>query len=148
MTIESDQSVLLDLMELAITWPELEYSDTPTIAPAQWISFVENHRWSDLGRVERIFSVATDIAMTAARASRRPPQSSDCLFGQMADAPPVALSTIAGTRRDRADLGQGVVDLDRSALTRLIVDHHDSASGDAVELAEGWSGRKVARRRR
>jgi hypothetical protein len=147
-TIESDQSAVLDLMELAITWPELEYSDTPTIAPAQWISFVESHRWLDSGRVERIFSVATDIAMTAMRASKRPLQSSDCPFGQTADSPAVAISTIPGAGRDQADLGQGVVSLDRSTIAALIVDHRGSGSGDAVELAEGWSGRRVARRGR
>ena len=111
--------------------------------------FVESHRWADPDRVERIFSVATDIAMTATRASkRRPLRASDCPFGQIADSPQASFSTIPETRRDRADLGRGVVNLDRSALTRLIVDHRDSRSGGAVELAEGWSGRKVARKRR
>jgi hypothetical protein len=77
MTIESDQDVLLDLMELAVTWPELEYSETSTVPPARWIPFAESHRWMDHERVERIFSLATDIALTAARASRRPPHGSD-----------------------------------------------------------------------
>jgi hypothetical protein len=148
MTIESDQSAVLDLMELAITWPELEYSDTPTIAPGQWFSFVESHHWLDSGRVERIFSIATDIAMTAMRASKRPLPSSDCPIGQIADSPAVAISAIPGTVRDRADLGQGLVSLDHSAMTALLVDHRGSGSGGAVEPAEGWSGRKVARRRR
>jgi hypothetical protein len=73
MTIEIDQDVLLDLMELAVTWPELEYAEAPTIAPKQWISFFESHCWADPDRVERIFSVATDIATTATRASRQRP---------------------------------------------------------------------------
>ena len=78
MTIESDQDVLLELIELAVTWPELEYAETPTIAPEQWVPFAESHRWADPDRVERIFSVANDIAMTAERASRRPPHFPDC----------------------------------------------------------------------
>jgi hypothetical protein len=71
MTIESDQNVLLELIELAVTWPELQYSETPTIAPEHWLRFVESHTWADPDRVERIFSVATDIVMTATRAARR-----------------------------------------------------------------------------
>lgn len=148
MTIESDHDVLLDLIELAVTWPELEYSETPTISPAHWIPFVESHRWVDSQRVERIFSVATDIAMTAARASRRPSLGSDCRFGENDDPPRVATSTIPVTRRDRADLGPGAVDHDGWARTRLVVDQCSSGSGNEVELAQGWSGRTVARRRR
>jgi hypothetical protein len=67
-TIESDRDVLLELIELAVTWPELEYSETTTIAPEQWIPFFDSHRWIDPDGVERIFSVATDIAIIATRA--------------------------------------------------------------------------------
>ena len=93
MTIESDQDVLLELIELAVTWPELEYSETPTIAPEQWIPFFESHGWADPDRVERIFSVATDIATTATRACRRRPVDPGRPFGQLVGTGPVAPST-------------------------------------------------------
>jgi len=72
MAIEEDPDVLLELMELAVTWPELEYSETQTIPPNRWMILVRSHQWADPDRVERIFSVATDIAMTATRASKQP----------------------------------------------------------------------------
>jgi hypothetical protein len=68
--MESDQDALLELFELALTWHELEYSEMPIIPPDQWMAFVENHHWSDPDRVERIFSVATDLVMMAGRATR------------------------------------------------------------------------------
>ena len=102
MTIERDQDVLLELIELAVTWPELEYSETPTIAPEDWMTFVEGHRWADPERVERIFSVATDIAMTAIRATRRGPRISDSPCGPVSDAAPVVVPDlpVAGSRED------------------------------------------------
>jgi hypothetical protein len=71
MAIEYDQDAFLELMELAVTWPELEYSETRTIPPDSWMAFVESHRWADPDRIDRIFSVATDIAMAARRAAVR-----------------------------------------------------------------------------
>jgi hypothetical protein len=56
---------------MALTWPELEYSETCTIPPESWMAFLESHRWTDPDRAERIFSLATDIVMTAKRASRQ-----------------------------------------------------------------------------
>jgi hypothetical protein len=79
-TMESDQDALLELFELALTWYELEYSEMPIIPPDQWMAFVENHRWSDPDRVERIFSVATDLVMMAERATRQRPEVSDRQF--------------------------------------------------------------------
>ncbi|RYP84459.1 hypothetical protein EKO23_15675 [Nocardioides guangzhouensis] len=57
-------------MELAVTWPELEYSETSTIRPDRWMTFVESHRWEDPDRVQRIFSLATDVVMAASRPSK------------------------------------------------------------------------------
>jgi hypothetical protein len=88
MTIEDDADVLLELMELAVTWAELEYTDTPTIPPDRWMTFAECHRWADPDRVERIFSVATDIAMTATRASRQRLAVSNCHVKPHRPAPP------------------------------------------------------------
>jgi hypothetical protein len=102
MRIESDQDVLLELIELAVTWPELEYSDTPTIAPEDWMPFVESHHWADPARVERIFSVATDVAMTAIRATRQRFTGPDIHLGQVGDTTPVAVPDILMDRRDEA----------------------------------------------
>jgi hypothetical protein len=70
--IEHDPEAVLELMELAITWPELEYSEADTIPPESWDAFVASHRWADLNHVERIFGLAIDIVRTATR-QRRPP---------------------------------------------------------------------------
>ena len=81
MGIETDLDVLLELFELAVTWPELEYAESPVIGPEAWMQFFERHRWSDPDRAERIFSLATDIAMIAARAARHgqgSPRSTSC----------------------------------------------------------------------
>jgi hypothetical protein len=78
MAIEDDPEVLLELMELAVTWPELEYSETSTITPDRWMTFFENHSWADPDRVRRIFSVATDMVMTATRASKRATAATGC----------------------------------------------------------------------
>jgi hypothetical protein len=93
MTIESDGDVLIELIELAVTWPELEYSETPTIAPERWLSFFDSHRWADPDHVERIFSVATDIATTATRASRRRPVDPGAPLGERLGSRGLATST-------------------------------------------------------
>jgi hypothetical protein len=74
-TLENDQDALLEFLELAITWHELEYSETSVIPPGQWMAFLENHRWTDPDRVTRIFRVATDVVMIAERATRQRPGS-------------------------------------------------------------------------
>lgn len=86
--MESDQDAPLELFELSLTWHELEYSETPIIPPDRWSAFVDNHHWADPDRVERIFSVATDIVMTASRATRQHTEVSDGCFSHFGDAPP------------------------------------------------------------
>ena len=71
LAILSDPDELLELLELAVTWAELDYSSRPVIAPHRWTSFLNSHNWSDPQRAERIFSLATDVAMTATRAASR-----------------------------------------------------------------------------
>jgi hypothetical protein len=71
LAVESDQDAVLELFELALTWHELEYSETQVVHPEQWMAFMENHVWADPDRIERIFSIATDVAMTAERAARK-----------------------------------------------------------------------------
>jgi hypothetical protein len=71
MAIEEDPDALVELMELAVTLPELDYSDRPIIPPGLWMAFVDSHVWVSPHRIDRIFSVATDIVRTAERASRQ-----------------------------------------------------------------------------
>lgn len=60
--IETDQEELLELLELAVTWGELDYSAEPVLGPPMWLDFALRHRWRDPERVLRIFSLAIDIA--------------------------------------------------------------------------------------
>jgi hypothetical protein len=71
--VESDPDAMLELFDLAVTWHELEYDADEMIAPARWPEFVERHRWQDPARVERIFTLATDIAMRAVPAAPAAP---------------------------------------------------------------------------
>jgi hypothetical protein len=71
--VEDDQDALLELLELAITWHELEYAESGIVTPDRWMAFVESHRWTDPERVERIFSLATDVVMMAELAVRQRP---------------------------------------------------------------------------
>ena len=66
--VETDPDALVDLFETAVTWAELEYSAETTIPPHEWLDFAERHRWQDLERMQRIFGLATDIAMRATAA--------------------------------------------------------------------------------
>jgi hypothetical protein len=50
-------------MELAVTWPELDYSDEPVIPPSDWLDFAASHRWDDADLVTRLFSAAVDVAL-------------------------------------------------------------------------------------
>jgi hypothetical protein len=64
-----DPDQLLELMELAVTWGELDYSETPVIPPNRWLEFVDSHIWVDGEKAERVMSLAMDIALGAARSS-------------------------------------------------------------------------------
>lgn len=52
----------LELLELATTWDELDYSMEAVIPPADWLEFVAEHTWHDPAVAERLFSVAVDVA--------------------------------------------------------------------------------------
>jgi hypothetical protein len=67
--VETDPDALVDLFATAVTWAELEYAAETTIPPHEWLDFAARHRWQDPERVQRIFSLATDIALRAAPAS-------------------------------------------------------------------------------
>jgi len=68
--IEHDVEEVLDLMELAVTWGELDYSGESLIAPTRWLEFARRHRWQDMDRAERVLSLATDVAMGSMRVNR------------------------------------------------------------------------------
>lgn len=63
--VETDIEAMLDFLETAITWHELDYSRDDRIPPEEWLDFAATHQWSDPDRVMRIFSLATDIARCA-----------------------------------------------------------------------------------
>src|SRR4051794_8704848 len=67
LTVDQDMDQAMSLIELAVTWGELDYSQTPLIGPPQWPGFVASHRWRDCDRAERLFSLAVDAALHSAR---------------------------------------------------------------------------------
>lgn len=81
LTVESDVEELLALVELAVTWGELDYSGAAVVPPEQWLEFAACHQWRDPERAARIFSVATDIARRAGQRETAYP-----LLGEVATA--------------------------------------------------------------
>ncbi|MGQ0481909.1 MAG: hypothetical protein ACT4O0_12935 [Pseudonocardia sp.] len=63
--VDTDPDELLELLELAVTWGELDYSDVPVLGPPYWVDFARNHDWRLPDRAERIFSLAADVAARA-----------------------------------------------------------------------------------
>ena len=63
LAIAHDTSAVLDLMELAVTWGELDYSGAAVIPPDLWFQFCERHGWQDPEQAMRIFALANDVAM-------------------------------------------------------------------------------------
>jgi hypothetical protein len=81
LTVEFDVDGLLELVELAVTWGELDYSGAGVVPPEQWLEFAACHEWRDPDRAARIFSVATDIALRAGQRETAYP-----LLGEVATA--------------------------------------------------------------
>ena len=72
LAIDHDISAVLDLIELAVTWGELDYSGVDVIPPDLWFQFCECHTWPDQEQAMRIFALASDVAMhSQARCGRR-----------------------------------------------------------------------------
>ncbi len=69
--IASDGDAFFELMELAVTWGELDYSEMPVIPPNRWLEFVDSHMWADGEKAERMLALATDVALGSARATAR-----------------------------------------------------------------------------
>lgn len=66
----ADLSMTLELIELAVTWEELDYSAEALIPPGDWPAFVACHDWVDPEMAARIFDVAIDVARARTAASR------------------------------------------------------------------------------
>jgi hypothetical protein len=64
--VESDVAMALELMEMAVTWEELDYSGEAVIPPCEWMEFATAHNWRDPDVATRLFSVATDVACRSA----------------------------------------------------------------------------------
>jgi hypothetical protein len=63
LAVEKDVNALIELFDLAVTWGELDYSKEHLVEPRCWSDFVAIHRWQDAERAERIFQLATDVAL-------------------------------------------------------------------------------------
>lgn len=59
--VDTDPDAMLDLMELAVTWHELDYSAEPVVGPREWSTFALRHRWTDPVRAATLFGLALDI---------------------------------------------------------------------------------------
>jgi hypothetical protein len=59
--LDVDPDVMLELLEIAVTWHELDYTDVPVLGPAEWLTFAAAHSWIDPDRAERVFALAVDI---------------------------------------------------------------------------------------
>lgn len=61
LAVDTDPDALLELLEIAVTWHELDYSEASVIGPAHWARFVERHVWRRPELAERVFRLAEDI---------------------------------------------------------------------------------------
>ena len=61
----------LELLELATTWEELDYSGQALIPPCDWLDFAAAHNWRDPELATRLFSVAIDVASRSPEPARR-----------------------------------------------------------------------------
>lgn len=64
--VETDQAELVELLELAVTWGELDYSGVAVVPPERWSDFALAHDWQNPERVERLFDLSADIALRPA----------------------------------------------------------------------------------
>jgi hypothetical protein len=71
LTIDTDEDALLELMDLAVTWHELDYSERPVVGPQEWETFAERHTWARPDRAEWAFMLAADIVRRGRSRDRR-----------------------------------------------------------------------------
>lgn len=62
LNVEADVAVTVELLELATTWEELDYSAEAVIPPCDWLDFAAAHNWRDPELASRLFSLAIDVA--------------------------------------------------------------------------------------
>jgi hypothetical protein len=62
----TDVAMALELVELATSWDEIDYSAEALIPPADWPAFVSEHAWCNSELAERLFAVAVDMARRGA----------------------------------------------------------------------------------
>jgi hypothetical protein len=62
LNVEADVAVTVELLELATTWEELDYSGEAVIPPCDWLDFAAAHNWRDPELASRLFSLAIDVA--------------------------------------------------------------------------------------
>ncbi len=61
LSVDTDPDVLLELMELAVTWHELDYTGESVVGPAEWHTFAERHHWVFPERAGWAFALAVDV---------------------------------------------------------------------------------------
>jgi hypothetical protein len=71
LTVDTNVEALLELLEIAVTWHELDYSETPVVGPQDWLAFADEHAWRYPDRASRAFGLAVDIV--SRRADERVP---------------------------------------------------------------------------
>jgi hypothetical protein len=59
--VDVDPDQLLGLIEMAVTWHELDYSRCEVLGPQDWPTFAEQHTWTHPDRAEAAFSLALDV---------------------------------------------------------------------------------------
>ncbi|MGH9222429.1 MAG: hypothetical protein ACRD2W_01190 [Acidimicrobiales bacterium] len=59
----ADVGMALELLELAVTWGELDYTGESLIPPVDWLEFAAAHSWNDPELAQRLFSTARDVAL-------------------------------------------------------------------------------------
>lgn len=61
LAVDTDPDVLLELVQLAVTWHELDYTAEAVVPPAEWETFAQRHHWAYPERAEMAFMLASDI---------------------------------------------------------------------------------------
>lgn len=72
LTVDTDTDALLELMELAVTWHELDHPRERLVPPVEWSTFAERHHWVCPERAEQAFLLAVDVVDRGAPRRRAP----------------------------------------------------------------------------
>jgi hypothetical protein len=83
LAVESDPDAVLDLVELAVTWGELDYTGADVLAPEAWLDFAADHAWLRPDRVMRLFALASDVALRGPRPAGRALSPAELLRGEL-----------------------------------------------------------------